>query len=641
MRLLVDAQAVQSTSSLRGIGRYSLALLRALVRTAGDDSVEVLLNAGDDAERLLRARTALETFLPASAVHVFDAPWPWRHGHRPDVRRAAEAAYAGAVWSLRPDALLVASVFEGDRENVAPLSLARRHVPTAALLYDLIPATDPGTYLVGPGAEDYWRRFDELRAADLLLAISDHSAEQARGLLSPCPPLTTVWGGPYPSGDFPQFETARDERPDLVVPDRFLLTVGGDHPRKNLDRLVAAWGRVPAAARAGVPLVVACGLSTGTVRRLRRTAGRAGLQPHELVLTGRVSERRLQDLYARALAFVFPSTEEGLGMPPIEAMAAGCPTVLARGSSLVELSDDDEAFFDGEDVDDMAGALSRLLRDDGHRDRLAAAAARSAQRFTWDNAGERAWSALRALPRRSLPEPVRPDVRPPEALREASAAAVVALPALDALPDVPDPAPLPVVGGRAGARAAVAPAAALVVAPATASSLVASGVLDVPLVGGADVDEVLRHDPVALAPVAGLDAEPRDLLAAALVPPARWTLQRPRPAWLLLTDRWSEEADRLRAVADAHGGDLVVGRPGAAALAERADVVLVEQGRLAPEVLRGVRCRGAVVVVLAEDGAEVPGWCRSEPAPEGPEDWAAVFAACAREGRTTGWPWRA
>jgi hypothetical protein len=119
MRLLVDGQCIQSTSSLRGIGRYALSLTRALVQEAGSEhQVEVLLNGGDDPGRLLRARTALEGFLPAGRIHVFDAHWPWSPPYDDRRRPAAEAAHAAAVRSLAPDALLIGSPFEGDGENV-------------------------------------------------------------------------------------------------------------------------------------------------------------------------------------------------------------------------------------------------------------------------------------------------------------------------------------------------------------------------------------------------------------------------------------------------------------------------------------------------------------------------------------------
>lgn len=606
MRLLVDAQCVQSSSSLRGIGRYSLCLLRALVEQAGEHRIEVLLNGGDDVERLLRARAALESFLPPGRIHVFDAPWPWFAPAGRGDRSAAEAAYSAAVASLRPDAVLVQSVMESDQENV--LALAAGGPPTAAVLYDLIPAADPGTYLLGPGAQDYWRRFGQLQQADLLLSISDYSAQQARVLLGEqCPPLATVWGGPYASGDFPAFETQHDAQPDHVLPERFVLAVGGDHPRKNLDRLVLAWAQVPPAHRAGTSLVVACGLNVGTLRRLRRIARRAGLQSGELVLTGRVSERRLDTLYRSALAFAFPSTEEGLGMPPIEAMTAGCPTLLARSSSLVELADDDAVFFDGESVEDMAAALTRVVADAAHRDHLRAVAARSVERLTWAHAAQRSWRALERLPERPFAA-----AAPVEPLR------------LTALPEVM-PADregaLPVLGAERGLRAALAGVAAIIAPAPVASALAAGGVVDVPLLSD---DEQLppagEHD--LLAAMACLLPDPPPGLVDVVARPPRWALERPRPVWLLLTRSWADRAETLRERADATGADLVVARPGAEALARSVDLVAVEGGTVDPSLLVPARCRGAVVEVID-----------AEPDDMTMIGWAAV-------GRTTGWPWR-
>lgn len=138
---------------------------------------------------------------------------------------------------------------------------------------------------------------------------------------------------------------------------------------------------MPAGARAGTPLVIACGLNTGPVRWLRRLACRGGLGQDELILTGRGSQRTLAGLYRSTLAFVFASTEEGLGMPPIETMSPGCPTIVARSSPLVELTDNPAVFFDGLDVD-IARALRRVVTDGDHRAALLDSGAATARRLT-------------------------------------------------------------------------------------------------------------------------------------------------------------------------------------------------------------------------------------------------------------------
>lgn len=659
MRLLFDGQCIQSTSAFRGIGRYSLSLLRALVQEAGDSQVEALLNGGGDSALLLRARAALETFLPASSIHVFDADWPWRYPASDSRRQGAEACNAAAVASLRPDAVLVGSVFEGDGENVLSVNKWQHYPPTAAILYDLIPAADPETYLLGPDADVYWRRFEHLRRADLLLSISNYSAAQARRLVADCPPIATVWGGPYPSGEFPEFEPQTDELPDLELPPCFLLAVGGDHPRKNLDRLVQAWSQVPRRDRNRAPLVIVCALNPGTVRRLRRLARRNGLPPEEFILAGRVSERRLHELYERALAFVFPSTEEGLGMPPLEAMAVGCPTMLARSSSLVELADDEEVFFNGHSIEDMSRALQRLVSDAGFRDRLLRAADASRQRLTWAQTARRAWQALQGLP-----DAERPLVSAPEPVRGAGVAELTALPAPVLLDDV-DLDVLPVLAGTAGEKAAYAvagglPAVRAALAPATAlcvrhealSHLVASaGIVEHPMVPPEQLNRVAQHDFYAALrrrlTTTQLKPAEQIALVEAVERPPRWMLHRPRPVWLLLTRNHSGSAvDALRHVCTDLGVDLVSAEPAGWGLARSADLVAVEASVLPDVELASARSHGAVVVALHPPGqlSLTPSWCFDAELlgdSGSPEAWRGLAQSwLARWPRTTGWPWQ-
>jgi glycosyltransferase involved in cell wall biosynthesis len=658
MRLVFDAQCIQSTSSLRGIGRYSLCLLRALVQESHGHEVEVLLNGGDSPARLLRAREAMETFLPPGQIHVFDADWPWRHRMSVSRRRGAEAAYSAAIASLQPDVVVVGSVFEGDAENVLSVNVHPDDPPTAGILYDLIPAMDPGTYLLGPGAEVYWRRFEQFRRLDLLLSISDYSAGQARRLLDTPPPIETIWGGPYPSGNFPSFETQVDERPDLELPSRFLLSVGGDHPRKNLDRLVTAWSRVPRSRRRGTSLVIACGLNSGTVRRLRRLGRRGGIGPGELVLTGRVSDRTLQLLYRDATAFVFPSTEEGLGMPPLEAMAAGCPTMMARSSSLIELADDDLAYFDGEDVDAIARALSQLVEDEHLRRHLVELGARSAQRLTWQAAARRTWSALAAVTDSS-----RSGAR--------SAQDEPAPPATDVatLKDLPRPLDLDEWGliapGTASLdgtgphfaspdatwlRPLLAQATALCTDDAArCRQVLSAGVLDQPVISRRLEPFAHRHDLYAALrlrlPGVELTAEEASALVQALSLPPRWMLERPRSVVLLLSDRWHDRswANALSKIGDEEGVDVVVAAPDAWGSARSVDVVAVDTSALTLDYLLDARCHGTTVAAIAEPGTEPPGWVERislDGAPEEPAAWRATLRRQSQRGRTTGWPSR-
>ena len=664
MRLLLDLQCVQSSSSRRGIGRYALCLASALNQTAGENQVEVLLNAGDDADRLMRARTALETFLPARSIHVFEAAWPFGTDRSQERRTAAESARTASIRSLAPDVVLVGSVFEGDAENVLSIERTLGSAPTAAILFDLIPAAEPGVYLLGPGAQEYWRRFEHLKRADLLLSISDYSADQARQLIPiGCPPTASIWGGPYASGAFPAFEHRSVESNSAPPPDSFLLSVGGDHPRKNLDRLVAAWGRVAATTRRQAPLVIACHLNVGTVRRLRRIARRSGIDPSELILTGEVSEARLASLYDTALAFVFPSTQEGLGMPPLEAMARNCPTALARSSSLVELADDPRAFFDPLDLDEMARTLAALVLDANLRQHLRRVAAKSASLFTWTRSAALTWSALGDLVAGPT-EPPAPtssgrvvqasDEHSVRDLGKAPAAATVH--ASDLSPgswwtdatggEGEDTKTLELYrAGPPGLRSALAATTALLTDDEpVVRSLVAGGLLDQPLVPASLLITALRHDPVThLASLIGGPLTPElvsDVVAAAARSP-RWSLERPLPVLLLLRHSWDDSAP---ATPSRPGVLLVCGGPGAATLADRVDHVALDAD-LVSELLatlhRARRHGTGIHVVVPHDAttAPLPEWMiRHDGDADDPTGWQGFLNQ--EHDRRTGWPWR-
>ena len=96
---------------------------------------------------------------------------------------------------------------------------------------------------------------------------------------------------------------------------------------------------------------------------------------------GSVSSERVASLYRRAACLVFPSLYEGFGLPPLEAMACGCPVAAANAGAIPEVCGDAAVLFDPLDVDSIAAGVleaderSRELREKG----LARAAA-----FSWE-----------------------------------------------------------------------------------------------------------------------------------------------------------------------------------------------------------------------------------------------------------------
>ena len=175
----------------------------------------------------------------------------------------------------------------------------------------------------------------------------------------------------------------------------YLLFVGTLQPRKNVERIVKAFERLPAQTSAGRQLVI---------------AGKAGWRTDELVATlraaaagGRVRWLDYVDandmcaLYQGAVGFVFPSLYEGFGLPVLEAFASGIPVVTSTTSSLPEVAGDAALLIDPTDVDALAEAMASILNDSLLASRLRAAGLERARTFTWTRCAAETVAVLRSL----------------------------------------------------------------------------------------------------------------------------------------------------------------------------------------------------------------------------------------------------
>ena len=99
--------------------------------------------------------------------------------------------------------------------------------------------------------------------------------------------------------------------------------------------------------------------------------------------------RRLKALYEHAAGLVFPSLYEGFGLPPLEAMACGCPVAASSSASIPEVCSDAVIYFDPLSIEDMTNAMQRLLDDEPLRERLRANGAAHWRQFRWERSA--AW----------------------------------------------------------------------------------------------------------------------------------------------------------------------------------------------------------------------------------------------------------
>lgn len=403
MRLLIDLQGAQSESRYRGIGRYAIALAQSIARRAADRHEIWLMLNGALYPSIEPIRQTFVGLLPAERIRVFDLPYPVAMRESANLWRSRAAALLREdfIATLAPDAVLVTSLFEGFLDD-ACVSVGELPGPkpfTAVVHYDLIPLLMPEQYLTDPRQRAcYQRQMQSLARADLLLAISEHTRQEALSALGiASQKVCTIMSAADPmfapsvsTGEPPEQVSISD----AITRHAVVCAPGGFDPRKNIERLIQAYALLSPQLRSAHQLVIASRLSDGQRRHLMSVAQSAGLTEDELVLTGFLSDTQLMSLYRAARLFVFPSLHEGFGLPVLEAMACGAPVIGSNTTSIPEVIGAEQALFDPHSASAIADTMSLMLSDP---DRLAALRQHCLTRaatFSWEVTADRAIAAI-------------------------------------------------------------------------------------------------------------------------------------------------------------------------------------------------------------------------------------------------------
>ena len=172
---------------------------------------------------------------------------------------------------------------------------------------------------------------------------------------------------------------------------RYFLAVGTLEPRKNLVAALRAYSQLPQATQDAFPLVLA-GMKGWHSAQLDREL--APLEASGRVrLTGYLERAELAALIAGATALVYPSIYEGFGLPPLEAMASGVPTIVSNVSSLPEVVGDTGLLVEPHDHKALCEAMRQMADAPELRAALAARALERSRQFSWDECAARTFAA--------------------------------------------------------------------------------------------------------------------------------------------------------------------------------------------------------------------------------------------------------
>ncbi|HBB65904.1 MAG: hypothetical protein A2049_03285 [Elusimicrobia bacterium GWA2_62_23] len=226
-------------------------------------------------------------------------------------------------------------------------------VPAVVTICDLINLIYPGY----ARSSAFYRQLFGIYAAkaSAILTISDNSKVDIMRLLGvPEEKLSVIYPGVDPGVFYRKRQTAVfRSKYGLDVP--YLLYMGNGNPHKNVNGLIAAYNLLSPEFKGRYRLVL-CGVGDSEIALEQFSSG-------SCVRIGYVPDADMAELYSGAELLVFPSFYEGFGLPPLEAMACGCPVVSSRASCMPEVLADACLYFDPDNILDIRDKMQHVLSD--------------------------------------------------------------------------------------------------------------------------------------------------------------------------------------------------------------------------------------------------------------------------------------
>jgi glycosyltransferase involved in cell wall biosynthesis len=382
-KLIIDGQIFQTAAKDRGMGRYSVCLIQALLREKnGYEKVEILLTKNLPITQ--HVQQELAALFDGATLHSLDLQTTQKNkiettfDHNKQILDTYVRKQISANYTVD---YLIPSMFQEPISAVFPDQAGK-----FLIFYDLIPYLYHRRYMPIMNFENYMKRFKHVFEADRIFTISQTVADDLHMYLGlPKSKLSCIDGAAIRA-------TKASVKPSVALPESFILMPTSDDPRKNNLRAVMGFEEFRVTSgNESYKLVITSKINKRETEYLR-------LFSHNLVFTGNLPEEELEWLYENCQSVLFVPEYEGLGLPVLEAVEFGKNVVCSSTSVFKEISEDAFLYCEYDDPSSIALALEKGLSakiDPAKYDAVKA-------HYTWQKTAKRLAEGLQSRPVQSI-----------------------------------------------------------------------------------------------------------------------------------------------------------------------------------------------------------------------------------------------
>ena len=386
-------QGAQSPSSkTRGVGRYTVEMVKAFLAIVSNKHEIFLVLNGAFEEEVGFIRSEFSNLLPRENIKCWQQYLTPVSGISNNLwnRKVSELVREWYMTQLKPDIIWSTNLQEGWHDDaVTSVKDFEKDVLYFTTLHDVIPLIFREKYLATDIKYWYEEKINYTKKSDIILTVSNYSREKITELLGVDGGKVFVAGNSFKKEIFNiNDKDNHNLKLKLLLPEKYILYAGGVDEHKNILRLISAYALLDNGIKSKYKLIFAGKDLKAREAELLKYWSSLGLKLENLIFTGYVSDAELAYLYRNTALFVFPSYSEGFGIPPLEAMACGCPVIAANAASIPEIIGLPEALFDPHNENDIAEKIQSGLINDDYRKKLITNGIARTKIFSWETSAK-------------------------------------------------------------------------------------------------------------------------------------------------------------------------------------------------------------------------------------------------------------